>query len=101
MDTPWDAGACSARAPIVWLHVDERVYLTPEAAASLPHTLPLQWDSNRPTICHVDVDAAVPQDNGWLRIVLSQNEGNQFVLSLPPTAVAAVVWVQGAMFPTF
>ncbi|BAD60742.1 hypothetical protein CRM89_29935 [Nocardia sp. FDAARGOS_372] len=80
---------------------NERVYLTPEAAASLPHTLPLQWDSNRPTICHVDVDAAVPQDNGWLRIVLSQNEGNQFVLSLPPTAVAAVVWVQGAMFPTF
>lgn len=77
-----------------------RAYLTPTAAESLPRTLPLRSHSGHPTTCYLDVASAHTQDNGWLKVFLLQNkEGNNLVINLPPTAVAAVVRAQGATSP--
>lgn len=77
-----------------------RVYLTHATAECLPHTLPLRWNSDQPAICYLDADAASPQDHGWLRVIVSKNDNdNRLVITLPPTAVAAVVWDQGATSP--
>lgn len=77
-----------------------RVYLTTTAAESLPRTLPLRSHSGDPTTCYLDAASAHTQDNGWLKVVLPQNKaGDNLVINLPPTAVAAVVRAQGATSP--